>query len=207
MGRLNWLGSLAIGSVVFALFLILLGHLGLAVGVGLVVVIAGLIGLPRILPPVKLGQGQDGQAVAAELAGVAEKIKRIEGLARGFSQASAREKALKVVDIMKRILQDFYDDPADMRRAQTFLVYHVDATENVFRRYHDLHGKNLSDPGIVSSLRKSEELFSTMARAYERLLVSLLENDVLDLDVDIKTLEGEFLAEGVTIQRQEKSEK
>ena len=197
MKRVNWILVAGLVVVVFAAMLVLFGNLVLAAIGGAVAALAGIFLFPASRPRLKLPADLDPATVGKDLEAAGFKIRQIKALAGRISKIEAQKDARRVVDLMGRILDDLYKDPSDIRRARTFLAYHIDATLNVFNRYVELSSQNLRDPGLLDSLRRTEQTFNTMAMAYERLLAGLLENEVMDLDVEIKTLEGAFRSEGV----------
>jgi 5-bromo-4-chloroindolyl phosphate hydrolysis protein len=200
----NWILAAVLAVAVFLLLLVLVGN-AVAAGLGAAAGFLSGLFLSRKGPDRrKLPGGLDPATVGRDLAAAGDKIKRIGALAGRIAKPDVQRDAKRVVELMERILEDLYRDPSDIKRASTFLAYHVDATLNVFGRYVELSEQNLRDPGLLDSLRRSEGSFKTMAQAYERLLAGLMENDLLDLDVEIKTLEGAFRAEGVEIQAGDK---
>jgi 5-bromo-4-chloroindolyl phosphate hydrolysis protein len=59
----------------------------------------------------------------------------------------------------------------------------------------DLSAQKIRTPEIVATLLKAENMLNSIALAYEKLLTKLLEDDIMNLDVEIETLEKTFRAE------------
>lgn len=195
----NWLAAVALAGALFALALVLLGNPALAAVLAGAGGLGGALLFPVRRPPLELPAGLDPAQVERDLANAEAAIAEIKSLCARMAKPTAQKDARRVHDLMRRIVDDLRRDPADIRRARSFLAYHADATRNVFRRYVELSLQDVRDPSLLESLARTERSFGTMARAFERLLAGLLENDVMDLDVEIKTLEGAFRAEGVDI--------
>jgi 5-bromo-4-chloroindolyl phosphate hydrolysis protein len=61
--------------------------------------------------------------------------------------------------------------------------------------YVDLSSQKIRTPEIAATLLKAENMLNSIALAYEKLLTKLLEDDIMNLDVEIETLEKTFRAE------------
>lgn len=133
----------------------------------------------------------------AALSGGAQKLTQLKRAAERISDKRVRGKAYAVCDSVARILSDIREDPKDLRPARKFLDYYLDATIKVVDRYASLSSKSVRSDDLSSSLSRVEESLDTIKSAYDKQLVQLLENDVMDLDTELEVLERTIKMEGL----------
>lgn len=125
------------------------------------------------------------------------KLVQLRKAASRVGDTRVRSKANGVCDAAARILSEIRQDPADLRKARNFLDYYLDATINVVERYVSLSGRAVRTPEMESALHRAEESLDTIRAAYDKQLAQLLENDVMDLDVELRVLERTIKMEGL----------
>lgn len=112
-----------------------------------------------------------------------------------------RNLTLKIVsnDVAKQIQDicktgaDIFDyirkNPDDFKKAKQFINYYLDTTEKIVNRYVQLSAAKDKSSEIEASLKKVEETLASIDQTYKKQLHNLMENDVLDLNTEIKVLE------------------
>lgn len=112
-----------------------------------------------------------------------------------------RNLTLKIVsnDVAKEIQDicktgaDIFDyirkNPDDFKKAKQFINYYLDTTEKIVNRYVQLSAAKDKSSEIEASLKKVEETLASIDQTYKKQLHNLMENDVLDLNTEIKVLE------------------
>ncbi|SIQ40000.1 5-bromo-4-chloroindolyl phosphate hydrolysis protein [Alkalispirochaeta americana] len=108
-----------------------------------------------------------------------------------------RAKALAVCDAAARILSEIRQDPQNLQKARKFLDYYLDATITVVERYGGLANRGVRSPEMDSALHRAEASLDTIRIAYEKQLLQLVEDDVMDLDVELRVLEQTIRMEGL----------
>ncbi len=100
--------------------------------------------------------------------------------------------AVKVQEICKtgsEIFEYIQKNPDDLKKAKQFINYYLDTTEKIVNRYVELSGTKEKSPQIEESLKKVEEMLQSINETYRKQLHNLLEDDLLDLNTEIKVLE------------------
>lgn len=126
-----------------------------------------------------------------------KKLATLKRAAERISDRGVRGKAYAVCDAVARILSDIRDDPKDLKPARKFLGYYLDATIKVVDRYAALATKSVSSDELSESLERAEASLDTIKNAYDKQLAQLLENDVMDLDTELRVLEQTIRMEGL----------
>lgn len=125
------------------------------------------------------------------------KLVQLRKVSARVGDTRVRSKANGVCDAAARILSEIRQDPADLRKARNFLDYYLDATFKVVDRYVSLSGRAVRTPEMDAALKRAEESLDTIRSAYDKQLMQLLENDVMDLDVELSVLERTIRMEGL----------
>lgn len=188
-----------IGGAVFVLFYFVLMPDRLVVSIAAAV--AGfLAGRLVFAPPRPLSMSIGGVSEAQ----LKEALEKGRGKLSTLERASARidaprvkQKAARICETVRKILDDIKEDPADLRPARKFLGYYLDSTIKIVERYNDLAAKGVNDPDVQASLAKVESSLTTIQAAFEKQLAQLLQNDVMDLDTELEVLEKTIKMEGL----------
>lgn len=107
--------------------------------------------------------------------------------------------AHKIQDICKigiEIFEDIKKDPSDLKKIKTFTNYYLDSTEKIINQYVDLSNRNDQTQDIKDSLEKVEGLLDQIKETFSKQLASLLEDDLLNLDVELSVLKKTMKYEG-----------
>ncbi|MCP4137470.1 MAG: hypothetical protein GY754_41265 [bacterium] len=137
---------------------------------------------------------------SAEAAKVADAgIKRLQGIRNQTQKIQKHDVALKIQDICKvgvEIFNDIRDNPDDLKKAKQFINYYMETTEKIVTQYVELSNKKDITPEIKKTLGKVEDLLDTVKKTFDKQMANLLEDDLLDLDVEIKVLKSTMEMDG-----------
>lgn len=117
------------------------------------------------------------------------KVSGLRSTVNTIRDREVRSKGLQICKLADQIFKDFKKDPSDIKTARKFTNYYLDTTINIITKYKELQSANLQSEEVEKTLKKSEEVLDTIITAFEKELVKLLENDVMNLDTEIELLE------------------
>jgi 5-bromo-4-chloroindolyl phosphate hydrolysis protein len=126
-------------------------------------------------------------------------LKRLKQLSSSTLKIKDNDVAAKVKEICKigtDIFKTIKENPSDLRRARQFTNYYLDATEKIIERYIQLTTSKVRNDEIDKAVKDVEEVLDTIKGTYEKQYAALFEDDVLDLDVEIKLLKQTIKLEG-----------
>lgn len=116
----------------------------------------------------------------------------------GFAYTTPIKDDLDAIEMTTiKIFEEIKRDPPDLKRANQFLSYYLDAVLRILTNYKELRRHNLNDPEINESLKHVENVFTQLRGAFETQFTRLLNNDVSDLDVELSLLENTLKMEGL----------
>ena len=142
-----------------------------------------------------LGEGITPELIATTMKEGNEKIRILGEYAQKIKDPTVSARIYRIIEIIKKIFENFKKDPKDIRSARQFLSYYLDTCIKIVRKYIDLSSQNVSSPEIAATLTRAENMLDSIEKAFEKQQARLLRDDVMDLDVEIETLERTFSAE------------
>jgi len=124
-----------------------------------------------------------------------DKLKMLASFISQVQDVAIKKKIKEISDIVEKIFLDIEKDPKDIKPAREFLSYYLDTTLNILNKYTEISGQNIRSKKIDDTLKKVEDLLDAIKVAFEKQLEKLLNDDILDLDSDIKVLEQTIKSE------------
>ncbi|MFW6351217.1 MAG: 5-bromo-4-chloroindolyl phosphate hydrolysis family protein [Bacteroidota bacterium] len=125
-----------------------------------------------------------------------EKLHALDKKCHEIQDEEIRQKLGRIYGLGRKILDDVHENPTDYHAARQFFNYYLDATNSILDKYITLQ-KNSEHLSIADeSFRKTEELLDTVEIAYQKQLEKLYEDDVMDLDTELKVLAKTIKSEG-----------
>jgi hypothetical protein len=194
-----WVVAGFLGGVLFLAFFLALVPDNLAVAAVAAVlglVAGGLIFVRSARRQMDLPGGIDARSLDERLRVGWDYHRKLADFARRAPNKTVRAKLEGIADVVARILKDLREDPSDLAKAGQFLDYYLVSTVAVVGKYLDLLGRAATSEGI-GALRSTEETLDTIKAAFEKLYQQLLENEVMDLDVELKVLNNTINLEGL----------
>ncbi|HOP28023.1 MAG TPA: 5-bromo-4-chloroindolyl phosphate hydrolysis family protein [Spirochaetota bacterium] len=143
-------------------------------------------------------KGDPFRSIQVEKA-VKEGSERLRNIRSQTRLIADNEIAVKIQDICKTGL-DIFDyiqkNPDDLTKAKQFINYYLDTTEKIVNKYVDLISKKERNSEIDAAISNVENVLDSIKDTYTKQLHNLLEDDLLDLNTEIKVLEKTIKLEG-----------
>lgn len=143
-------------------------------------------------------KGDPFRSIQVEKA-VKEGSERLRNIRSQTRLIADNEIAGKIQEICKTGL-DIFDyiqkNPDDLTKAKQFINYYLDATEKIVKKYVELLNKKERNSEIDAAISNVESVLDSIKETYTKQLHNLLEDDLLDLNTEIKVLEKTIKLEG-----------
>jgi len=191
--------SLAIGLVLFMImsFLFKMG-IGGSLLFGVIAFFGSSIVIKRTVKQKEQSEGKTVEEYSKEIIHKGRKqVNRIRNLGYQIYGTDVRKDVESICETADEIFANLKADPSDMGAARKFLSYYLDTTEKILERYVNIKSKNINEPEFDETLNKTEEILKLIDKTFKEQMKKLLENDILDLDVELKVLEKTIKSEGV----------
>jgi len=203
MNRFSNIAGILSGITGGAFFLVFFFLIQMNLGFSLLLGLAGFGGAysfiyafrPKNKIEFNLGEGITPELIATTMKEGNEKIRVLGEYAQKIKDPRVSGKIYQIIEVIKKIFDNFKKDPKDIRSARQFLSYYLDTCIKIVRKYIDLSSQNVRSPEIAATLTRAENMLDSIEKAFEKQQARLLRDDVMDLDVEIETLERTFSAE------------
>ncbi len=124
-------------------------------------------------------------------------VKRIENIGFKVMNHSVRIDILEICTAANDIFDDFLKDPKDIKEARRFILYYLDTTERIVSKYYQLSQAPYLSEDAKKTLGNVENTLDMIKDTFRKQLKKLTENDVLDLDAEVKVLKNTIKQEGI----------
>jgi 5-bromo-4-chloroindolyl phosphate hydrolysis protein len=108
-----------------------------------------------------------------------------------------RVNILEICATANDIFDEFVKDPKDVKRARRFILYYLDTTERIVSKYYQLGKTPYLSDDAKKTLKNVENTLDLIKDTFRKQLKKLTENDVMDLDAEVKVLQNTIKQEGI----------
>lgn len=203
-----FVGGLALPIHSAVLDLVVSGALAAAAGVGfrLVMPEGERIQLPqsnkspvdhdKLIREIAQGSGVPDEEVVAAIRMGQDKLRQIRSHAAEIRNPNVANRIRSILLIGDQILEDFKQDPRDVRLARQWLNSYLDQTIDVVRDYARLSRNAAGQADVQHQLSKFGETLDDLDGLFKKQLAALLENDAINFEVNTKVFR-DTLKEGL----------
>jgi 5-bromo-4-chloroindolyl phosphate hydrolysis protein len=125
-----------------------------------------------------------------------ERLAEIHELRKKIVKPDIKTKVSEITETIENIMDVFIERPASLKTAKRFTDYYLDATIKILKKYNELAGYAVKSPTINTGISKAETAMDTIRDAFSNLFFRLKEDDLMDLNTEIKVLENEIKMDG-----------
>ena len=163
----------------------------LAVSIGVFLLLRKVIPAKEIeveLPP--LLAHSSNSKVNEMIAEVNGYITQIRTLNDQIDDIEISRKITRIEDLTKKIFDEVVEDNQTRSSVRRFLNYYLPTTIKLLKAYEDMEEQDTAGENIVSTMRKINEMLSTIGVAFEKQLDKMFADDALDISTDITVFES-----------------
>ena len=138
-----------------------------------------------------------GAPVDAILAEAKKARGEMERLSASIGDAAVKEKIAKLISLSDAIARDAVQDASDVPQIQKFQSYFLPSTIQLLEAYDRMSGAGAAGENISGAKSRIADMLQTEIDAFQKQLDALYKNDAMDVDADIKVMEGLLSREGL----------
>ena len=193
-----------IASVLIALLLFLLLFLRFHWNLILCMVLGAVMYLAcsMLLRPVeKIGKIEvdslnNGECLSERLSEAASDYERMKKAAAQIREQPLRAECSDLVNLAGNILKYLTDNPEKITAARRYIDYYQETAANVLGHYIELKKTGLSTSETEKILQRTQESVATLKAAFNMQFEKLMQNELLDMEADLKLLKQTLRSEG-----------
>ncbi|MGY3714518.1 5-bromo-4-chloroindolyl phosphate hydrolysis family protein [Sutcliffiella cohnii] len=128
---------------------------------------------------------------------VAQQMKEAKKKVKDINNARFRVRSIfvfqtinNVYKMSNKVIKMIETEPQRFRDASHFIHQHLDSAAIITDKYVKLVSQPVRDHTIKSSIREAEDGLKSLEKAMERELISILNNDITNLDVELKLIKN-----------------
>ena len=163
----------------------------LAVSIGVFLLLRKVIPAKEIkveLPPLLMNSSDS--KVNEMIIEVNSYITQIRTLNDAIDDIEISRKIARIEDLTKKIFDEVVEDNQTRSSVRRFLNYYLPTTVKLLKAYEDMEEQDTAGENIVATMKKINEMLSTIGVAFEKQLDKMFADDALDISTDITVFES-----------------
>ncbi len=144
-----------------------------------------------------VAEGVTQEDVDAVLAEGASRLRSLEEAADKITDIPVKQKVRDIVTVGASIYADIKKDPKSVKQARKFITYYMDTTRYIVQRYIDLSADTDYIANSDETMARISNALDSLNQLFKKLKSKLLEDDLFELDTEIKLLEQTIKSEGI----------
>jgi len=128
---------------------------------------------------------------------VSDKLDRILLEASSIKSPNTRRRISHLVSLGRKIIEDFRQDPSDIRLAQSWIHSYLDQTIDCTKQYSQLSRTGARSIEAQKQMADFDDLLDLLHDKTQELLDHQLSNDTLSMQVNVGVLRDQIKTEGM----------
>ena len=108
-----------------------------------------------------------------------------------------KKRIVEIMDISDKIVKNAISDPKDIPNIKRFLNYYLPTTIKLLNAYDRMAVQGLEGENISGTITRIEDMLDTVVVSYKKQLDALFADEALDIETDIKVMDGLLQREGL----------
>lgn len=137
--------------------------------------------------------------------------REIKNLIAKVSKEDTKDNLIQINDTVSKIIEVVEKNPKKEKYTNNFFDYYLPVLIKIVNRYDEIEDNKLESTEGKKFMEKADKMIKDTNRAFEMILSSLYQNDIMDADADMKVYEMMMKADGIVddnlILKGEKDEK
>ena len=124
--------------------------------------------------------------------------KKILELIPKIENMSTRKNLNEIYDTVNKIIKEVEKIPKKENNIKNFFDYYLPVLVKITDRYDEIENQRLVSTEGKEFINKADTMISNTKDAFNTILASLYEKDIMDADADMKIFDMMLKAEGIT---------
>ena len=138
----------------------------------------------------------NGEFLSERLSEAASDYERMKKAAAQIREQPLRAECSDLVNLAGNILKYLTDNPEKITAARRYIDYYQETAANVLGHYIELKKTGLSTSETEKILQRTQESVATLKAAFNMQFEKLMQNELLDMEADLKLLKQTLRSEG-----------
>ena len=182
-----------VGGALFALpYLALSVPLGPSVFIG----VAGAVATNLVMSPTKIKIKGYSMSIEDVLEEAEKENKELKRIIFNIEDVDLKNDLKNIVDVVSKINNAIKDNPSKAEKIDTFYEYYLPVTLKIIRKYDKIEDKKLNSKDSMEFKKSSKKMIKEASGAFEKLLDSLYQEEIVDTDAEMKVFKSMLESDG-----------
>ncbi len=123
--------------------------------------------------------------------------KEIKSIIPKVENIGTKDNLKEISDIVNKIIEEVEKNPKKAKKINNFFEYYLPVLLKIVNKYDDIENTNVSTKERFDFLAKADKMISDTKTAFETILSSLYQSEIIDADADMKVYNLMMKADGI----------
>ena len=139
---------------------------------------------------------KDGEEMRQLFLEAKDDVVAIGNAGKKVSNETIKQQSAQLYDTSNRILDYLEKNPNSISDARRFLNYYLNTARDILEKYLAFQKTDIKTDEIQKVTASTERAMTILNQAFNTQFTHLMENDIMDIEADIKLLETNLKMEG-----------
>ena len=123
--------------------------------------------------------------------------KEINNLINKVNKTETKNSLKSINNTVNEILKVVENNPSKSKKINNFFDYYLPVLIKIVNRYDEIEDKNLTSKESKEFISKADKMIKDTNNAFDTILSSLYQNDIVDADAEMKVYDLMLKADGI----------
>ena len=125
-----------------------------------------------------------------------DESKDIYNMRNKIEDEDLKKHIINISTSANKIISTIKKEPKKLRKIANFFDYYLPVTLSIIKRYDEIENQNLSSQDMKEFISSTKLMLKSADEAFNKILERLYQNDMINIDADMKVFNSMLKADG-----------
>ena len=136
------------------------------------------------------------ESVKKTLDSATDESKDIYNMRNKIEDEDLKKYIINISTSANKIISTIEKEPKKIRKIANFFDYYLPVTLSIIKRYDEIENQNLSSQEMKEFISSTKLMLKSADEAFNKILERLYQNDMINIDADMKVFNSMLKADG-----------
>lgn len=136
------------------------------------------------------------ESVKKTLESAKDESKDIYNMRNKIEDEDLKKYIINISTSANKIISTIEKEPKKIRKIANFFDYYLPVTLSIIKRYDEIENQNLSSQDMKEFISSTKLMLKSADEAFNKILERLYQNDMINIDADMKVFNSMLKADG-----------
>lgn len=136
------------------------------------------------------------ESVKKTLESAKDESKDIYNMRNKIEDEDLKKHIINISTSANKIISTIEKEPKKIRKITNFFDYYLPVTLSIIKRYDEIENQNLSSQEMKEFISSTKLMLKSADEAFNKILERLYQNDMINIDADMKVFNSMLKADG-----------